>query len=127
VASIVTAGVVLSGVGAGIWSNNAASQASASYHQKRQVLSAQLATARHLPLVLVGDGRRARAAAAELSHKGIPASSGPPPQGSLLVAIQDDASAAGAHLSVRAGSGEDIGDRPEIGTPVSALAQEGQQ
>ena len=44
-ASIVTAGVVLSGVGAGIWSNNAASQASASYHQKRQVLSAQLATA----------------------------------------------------------------------------------
>jgi L,D-transpeptidase catalytic domain len=45
VASIVTAGVVLSGVGAGIWSNNAASQASASYHQKRQVLSAQLATA----------------------------------------------------------------------------------
>jgi hypothetical protein len=45
VASIVTAGVVLSGVGAGIWSNNAASQASASYHQKRQVLFAQLATA----------------------------------------------------------------------------------
>ena len=44
-ASIVTAGVVLTGVGAGIWSNNAASQASASYHQKQQVLSAQLATA----------------------------------------------------------------------------------
>jgi hypothetical protein len=45
VASIVTAGVVLSGVGAGIWSNNAASQASASYQQKHQTLSAQLATA----------------------------------------------------------------------------------
>jgi hypothetical protein len=91
-------------------------------------VAAQLAAARHLPLVLVGEGRRARAAAAELSHKGIPASSGPPPEGSLLVAMQDDASAAGrAHLTVRAGSGEDIGDRPEIGTPVSALAQEGQQ
>jgi lipoprotein-anchoring transpeptidase ErfK/SrfK len=45
VASIVTAGVVLSGVGAGIWSNNAASQASATYQQNRQVLSAELATA----------------------------------------------------------------------------------
>jgi Kef-type K+ transport system membrane component KefB len=91
-------------------------------------VAAQLAAARRLPLVLVGDGRRARAAAAELSHKGIPASSGPPPESSLLVAIQDDASAAArAHLTVRAGSGEDIGDRPEIGTPVSALAQEGQQ
>jgi Kef-type K+ transport system membrane component KefB len=91
-------------------------------------VAAQLAAARHLPLVLVGDGRRARAAAAELSHKGIPASSGPLPEGALLVAIQDDASAAArVHLTVRAGSGEDIGDRPEIGTPVSALVQEGQQ
>jgi hypothetical protein len=45
VASIVTAGVVLGGVGAGIWSNNAATRASASYQQNRQVLSAELAAA----------------------------------------------------------------------------------
>jgi len=45
VASVVTAVVVLGGVGAGIWSNDAASKAAASYQQKHSALSAQLAAA----------------------------------------------------------------------------------
>jgi Kef-type K+ transport system membrane component KefB len=86
-------------------------------------VATQLATARHLPLVLAGsDGRRSRSGVAELTHRGIQASSGPPPDGALLVAGEyAGAAVAGAHLTVRAGSGEDIEARPEIATPVSAL------
>jgi Kef-type K+ transport system membrane component KefB len=87
-------------------------------------VAAQLATARHLELVLVGgEGRRGRSAAAELTRQGISASSGAVPEGALLVASDDGASAVSTdvHLYVRAGSREDIGDRPEIATPVSAL------
>ena len=60
---------------------------------------------------------------AELTHRGIQASSGPPPEGALLVAGEDGAAAvaAGAHLTVRAGSGEDIEARPEIATPVPVI------
>jgi Kef-type K+ transport system membrane component KefB len=86
-------------------------------------VATQLAAARHLRLVLVGaDGRRGRSGLADLTHRGIQASSGPPPEGALLVAGEDGAAAAaGAHLTVRAGSAEDIEARPEIATPVSAL------
>ena len=85
-------------------------------------VATQLAAARHLPLVLAGaDGRRSRSDVAELTHRGIQASSGPPPEGALLVAGEDGAAAvaAGAHLTVRAGSSEDLEARPEIATPVS--------
>jgi Kef-type K+ transport system membrane component KefB len=87
-------------------------------------VAAHLATARHLDLVLVGgEGRRTRGDVAELTSKGIHASSGPPPEGSLLVASEEGAAAVvtGVHLTVRAGSSEDIDDRPEIASPVSAL------
>jgi Kef-type K+ transport system membrane component KefB len=87
-------------------------------------VAAHLATARNLDLVLAGgEGRRARSGVAELTSKGIHASSGPPPEGSLLVASEEGAAAAvtGVHLTVRAGSSEDIDDRPEIASPVSAL------
>jgi Kef-type K+ transport system membrane component KefB len=85
-------------------------------------VATQLAAARHLPLVLSGgEGRRSRSGVAELTHRGIQASSGPPPEGSLIVVGEDSAPAAGAHLTVRAGSSEDIEDRPEIATPVSAM------
>lgn len=86
-------------------------------------VATQLAAARHLPLVLTGaDGRRSRSGVAELTHRGIEARSGPPPKGSLIVTGEDGAAAAaGAHLTVRAGSGEDIEARPEIATPVSVL------
>lgn len=93
-------------------------------------VASRLASARHLPLVLAGgESRRVRSAAAELSRKGIPASSGQPPEGSLLVASDDGAAAGGtrAHLMVRAGSREDIDDRPGIGTPVSAVEAGRQQ
>jgi hypothetical protein len=89
-------------------------------------VAAHLATARHLDLVLVGgEGRRTRSDVAELTSKGIHASSGPPPEGSLLVAGEEGAAAVvtGVHLTVRAGSSEDIDDRPEIASPVSALEQ----
>jgi Kef-type K+ transport system membrane component KefB len=85
-------------------------------------VAAQLAAARQLDLVLVGaDGRRARAAAAELSRKGLSASSGLPPEGSLRVAGEDDAAAlaAGAHLTVRSASSGDLDE--EVGSPVSAV------
>ena len=85
-------------------------------------VTAQLAAARKLELVLVGaDGRRTRAAVAELSRKGISASSGLPPEGSLRVAGEDDAAAlaAGVHLTVRAASSGDLDE--EVGTPVSVL------
>jgi len=85
-------------------------------------VSARLAAARQLELVLVGaDGRRVRAAVAELSRKGISASSGPPPAGSLRIAGEDDAAAlaAGVHLTVRAASSGDLDE--EVGTAVSAL------
>ena len=51
------------------------------------------------------------------------ASSGPPPEGALLVVGKDGAAAVvgEVHLTVRAGSSEDIEARPEIATPVSAL------
>ena len=91
-------------------------------------VAAQLAAARQLELVLVGaDGRRARAAVAELSRKGISASSGPPPEGSLRVAGEDDAAAAGAgvHLTVRAASSGDLDQ--EIGIPVSTVEAGRQQ
>jgi Kef-type K+ transport system membrane component KefB len=80
----------------------------------------QLAAARHLPLVLADGDRRGRGGTAELTQLGIQARSGPPPDGALIVA-GEDAVAAGAHLTVRAGSGEDIEARPEIATPVSVL------
>jgi Kef-type K+ transport system membrane component KefB len=87
-------------------------------------VATQLATARHLTLVLAGgDGRRSRAGLAGLTHRGIQARSGPPPEGALIV-VGDDGAAAVAtdvHLTVRAGSSEDIEARPEIATPVSAL------
>jgi Kef-type K+ transport system membrane component KefB len=87
-------------------------------------VAAQLAKARHLELVLVGgEGRRGRGAAAELIRHGMTASSGPAPEGSLLVASEEDASAVPAelNLSVRASSSEDIDDRPAIASPASAL------
>jgi hypothetical protein len=87
-------------------------------------VATQLAAARHLPLVLAGaDGRRGRSGVAGLTHRGIQASSGPPPDGALVVTGEDGAEAvtAGAHLTVRAGSSEDLEARPEIATPVSAL------
>jgi hypothetical protein len=85
-------------------------------------VATQLAAARHLQLVLAGpEGRRSRSGVAELNHRGIQASSGPPPEGSLVVAGEDGGAAAEVHLTVRAGSGEDIEARPEIATPVSAL------
>jgi Kef-type K+ transport system membrane component KefB len=87
-------------------------------------VAAHLAMARHLEVVLVGgEGRRNRGDIAELTSKGIAASSGPPPEGSLLIATEEAAAAVvtGVHLTVRAGSGEDIEDRPEIASPVSAL------
>jgi hypothetical protein len=85
-------------------------------------VATQLAAARHLPLVLSGgEGRRSRSGVAELTHRGIQVSSGPPPEGSLIVVGEDGAPKAGAHLTVRAGSSEDIEDRPEIATPVSAV------
>jgi Kef-type K+ transport system membrane component KefB len=85
-------------------------------------VATQLAAARHLPLVLSGGaGRRNRSGAAELARRGIQVSSGPPPEGSLIVVGEDGAPDAVAHLTVRAGSSEDIEDRPEIATPVSAM------
>jgi Kef-type K+ transport system membrane component KefB len=87
-------------------------------------VATQLAAARHLPLVLAGaEGRRSRADLADLTHRGIQARSGPPPEGALIVAGEDSAAAAvtGVHLTVRAGSSEDIEARPEIATPVSVL------
>jgi Kef-type K+ transport system membrane component KefB len=87
-------------------------------------VATQLAAARHLPLVLAGaDGRRGRSGLAELTHRGIKASSGPPPEGALIVAGEDGA-ADGPHLTVRAGSSEDIEARPEIATPVSVMQPE---
>jgi Kef-type K+ transport system membrane component KefB len=91
-------------------------------------VAAQIAVARQLELVIAGsESRRARSAAAELNRRGIPARAGLPPPGALLVAADGDesAGAADAHLTVRAGSGEDGGDRPDIGMPVSAM--EGRQ
>ena len=93
-------------------------------------VAAQLATARRLPLVLTGaGGRRGRGSAAELSQRGVRVSSGPAPEGSMLVAREDEAAAspAGVHLAVRAGSTEDIDDRPAIATQVSALEPGRQQ
>jgi hypothetical protein len=87
-------------------------------------VATQLAAARHLPLVLTGpDSRRSRSGVAALTHLGIRARSGPPPEGALLVAGEDGAEAVdgGAHLTVRAGSSEDLEARPEIATPASAL------
>jgi Kef-type K+ transport system membrane component KefB len=87
-------------------------------------VATQLAAARHLPLVLTGpDSRRSRSGVAELTQRGIRARSGPPPEGALLVAGEDGAEAVDgeAHLTVRAGSSEDLEARPEIATPLSAL------
>jgi Kef-type K+ transport system membrane component KefB len=87
-------------------------------------VAAQLAAARHLPLVLAGaDGRRGRSDLADLTHRGIQASSGPPPEGALVVVGEDGATAVTTetHLTVRAGSAEDIEARPEIATPVSVV------
>jgi Kef-type K+ transport system membrane component KefB len=95
-----------------------------------QDVAAQLATARRLPLVLTGaSGRRGRGSVAGLTQRGVPVSSGPAPERSLLVAREDEAAAssAGVHLAVRAGSTEDIDDRPAIATPVSALEPGRQQ
>jgi len=87
-------------------------------------VATQLAAARHLTLVLTGaDGRRSRSELADLTHRGIQARSGPPPEGALLVAGEDGAGAidGGAHLTVRAGSSEDLEARPEIATPVPVV------
>ncbi|MGH3202934.1 MAG: cation:proton antiporter, partial [Streptosporangiaceae bacterium] len=87
-------------------------------------VATQLAAARHLPLVLAGaDGRRSRSDLTELTNRGIQASSGPPPDGALLVTGEEGAEAvvAGAHLTVRAGSSENLEARPEIATPVPAV------
>jgi len=87
-------------------------------------VATQLAAARHLPLVLAGaDGRRSRSDVTELTHLGIQASSGPPPDGALLVTGEEGAEAvvAGAHLTVRAGSSENLEARPEIATPVPVV------
>jgi Kef-type K+ transport system membrane component KefB len=87
-------------------------------------VATQLAAARHLPLVLTGpDSRRSRSGVAELIHRGIHARGGLPPEGALLVAGEDGAEAVDgeAHLTVRAGSSEDLEARPEIATPLSAL------
>jgi Kef-type K+ transport system membrane component KefB len=87
-------------------------------------VATQLAAARHLRLVLVGaDGRRSRSGLADLTHRGIQASSGPPPEGALLVVGEDGAAAVatGTHLTVRAGSSEDLEARPEIATPVPVM------
>jgi hypothetical protein len=84
-------------------------------------VATQLAAARHLPLVLAGgDGRRSRSGVADLTHRGIQASTGPPPEGALLVVGDDGATAVAteAHLTVRAGSTEDIEARPEIAAPA---------
>ncbi len=92
-------------------------------------VAAQLAAARQLDLILAGDeGRRARSAAAELARQGIHASSGPPPEDALVIAGEDGAATGAAvHLTVRAGSGEDIEERHTIGTPVSVLEPGRQQ
>ena len=92
-------------------------------------VAAQLASARYLDLILAGDeGRRARGAAAELAQQGIHASSGPPPEGAVVIASEDAAATGAAvHLTVRAGSGEDIEERHAIGTPVSVLEPGRQQ
>jgi len=83
-------------------------------------VATQLAAARHLPLVLAAaNGRRSRSGVAELTHRGIDARSGPPPEGSLLIAGED--AVAVVHLTVRAGSNEDIDDHPQIATPAAAL------
>jgi hypothetical protein len=87
-------------------------------------VATQLAAARHLPLVLTrADGRRGRSELAELTQRGIQARSGPPPDGALLITGEDGAAAvtAAAHLTVRAGSAEDIEARPEIATPVPVM------
>jgi hypothetical protein len=93
-------------------------------------VAAQIAAARALDLVLTGgEGRRARSAAADLARQGISASTGAAPDGSLLVAGEDGASAVRAevHLSVRAGSREDIGEHTGIATPASVLEPGRQQ
>jgi K+:H+ antiporter len=86
-------------------------------------VATRLAAARHLPLVLTGpDGRRSRGGVVELSQRGIRASSGPPPEGALVVAAQNGAAtAAGVHLAVQAGTNEDLEARPEIASPVFEL------
>jgi Kef-type K+ transport system membrane component KefB len=86
-----------------------------------------LAAARKLELVLAGaDGRRARAVVTELTRKGLSASNGPPPDGSLLIAGEDDAAAlaAGVQLTVRAASSGELVE--DVGIPVSALEPERQ-
>jgi Kef-type K+ transport system membrane component KefB len=91
-------------------------------------VAAQLAAARHLELVLAGsDGRRARSAMSELSRKGLPVSSGPPPDGALIVAGEDDAAAlaAGVHLTVRAASSGELDEQD--GTLVSTVEAGRQQ
>jgi Kef-type K+ transport system membrane component KefB len=91
-------------------------------------VAARLAVARQLSLVLGGsDSRQGRSGAAELARQGIPASIGPPPERSLLVASEGAASAVatGVHVTVRAGSTEDIDDRSEIATRYRRWSQEG--
>jgi len=87
-------------------------------------VAAQLAAARRLTLVLAGgDGRRSRAGLADLTHQGIQARSGPPPEDALIVVGDDGAAAVttAVRLTVRAGSGEDIEARPAIATPVPVI------
>jgi Kef-type K+ transport system membrane component KefB len=91
-------------------------------------VAAQLAASRQLELVLAGtDGRRARSAVAELSRKGLSVSGGPPPDGALILAGEDDATAltAGVHLTVRAASsGELDEDDGTLATTVEAGRQQ---
>ena len=91
-------------------------------------VAAQLAAARGLELVLTGaDGRRARSAVAELSRKGLSVSASPPPDGALILAGEDDATAltAGVHLTVRAASSGELDEEDDtLATPVEAGRQQ---
>jgi hypothetical protein len=73
------------------------------------------------------DGRRARSAVAELSRKGLSVSAGPPPDGALILAGEDDAVAltAGVHLTVRASSSGELDEEDDtLATPVEAGRQQ---
>lgn len=72
-------------------------------------VGAQLATANHLDLLITPGGGGSASAAAELRRRGIAATDGQAPAGSLLVAAAGD-SDADAHLAVRAGSREGSDD-----------------
>ena len=64
---------------------------------------------------------------AELSRKGLSVSSGPPPDGALILAGEDDAVAltAGVHLTVRAASSGELDEEDgTLATTVEAGRQQ---